>query len=266
MYSIQDNYVVMDKMNNLKDDKIIDKSGELNTYIALDVEATGISPNKSRIIEIGAIKIKDGIEVGRFHSLINPCLPLSEEIEELTGITNNMLLEAPKAKDVLGDFLEFCEDYPWLGHSINSDYGYIKAELVKNEMLPAKFQKFGYDTLAISRMVLPSLEKKSLNGMCKYYSINNASEHRALGDVKATIELFKRLKNDFYKEKKESFNLYSLAFKIKKLQKITNWQKNYLNDLLKYHKITFSGSIEELTKSEASRLIDKIILTHGMKI
>ena len=114
-------------------------------------------------------------------------------------------------------------------------------------------------------MVLPELEKKSLESMCEYYSIKNDNQHRALDDVKATIDLFNNLKNDFYLTKKESFKLYPLAFKVKKIQKITNWQKNYLNDLLKYHKIIFSGSIDDLTMSEASRFIDKIILTHGMK-
>ena len=239
--------------------------GNLDTYIALDIEATGISPNKSRIIEIGAIKIKDGMEVETFHSLINPCVPLNEDIEQLTGITTDMVRNAPKARQVLKEFLEFCGDYYWLGHSVNSDFGYIKAELMKNEMVPRNFVKYGYDTLAISRMVLPQLEKKSLRSMCEYYGINNENEHRALGDVRATIELFNNLKKEFYFNKKESFKLYPLAFKIKKLQKITNWQKNYLNDLVKYHKIVFSGSIEDLTKSEASRLIDKIILTHGIK-
>ena len=180
--------------NNIED-KI---NNQLHTYVALDVEATGISPNKSRIIEIGAIKVKDGVEVERFHSLINPLVPLSEDIEKLTGITNDMVKKVPKAREVLKEFLYFCGDYYWLGHSINSDFGYIKAELMKNDMLPNRFLKYGYDTLAISRMVLPELEKKSLESMCAYYSIKNDNQHRALDDVKATIDLFNNLKNDFY--------------------------------------------------------------------
>ena len=121
------------------EDKINDK---LNTYVALDVEATGISPNKSRIIEVGAIKIKDGIEVERFHSLINPLVPLSKDIARLTGITEDMVKNAPQAREVLKEFLDFCGDYYWLGHSINSDFGYIKAELMKNDMLPNRFLKW----------------------------------------------------------------------------------------------------------------------------
>lgn len=255
----------MGKYTEEIDNYQIDDSQILDTYVALDIEATGISPNKSRIIEIGAIKVIEGIAVERFSSLINPCVPLSEEISELTGITFDMVSNAPKASEVLEEFLEFSKGYIWLGHSINSDYGYIKAELHKNNMLPRPFQINGYDTLALSRMLLPSLEKKSLKSMCEYYNIDNKSEHRAIGDVEATIKLFRLLKNDFYREKKESFKQYQLAFKIKKIQKITNWQKNYLNDLIKYHRIKFSGSIDELTMSEASRIIDKIILTHGYK-
>jgi DNA polymerase-3 subunit alpha (Gram-positive type) len=239
--------------------------GSLDTYVALDIEATGISPNKSRIIEIGAIKIKDGKEVGRFESLVNPCVPISEEIENLTGITKEMVKGAREAKEVLKEFIEFCEDYPWLGHSINSDFGYIKAELMKYDMVPKGFMKYGYDTLALSRMLLPNLEKKTLAAMCEYYGINNKSEHRAMADVEATVELFEKLKKDFYKDKKDVFKLYSLAYKVKKIQKITIWQKNYLNDLIKYHKIDFSGCVDELTMGEASRIIDKIILKYGIK-
>ena len=235
----------------------------INTFIALDIEATGISPNKSRIIEIGAIKVVDGVEVDTFSSLINPCIPISEEITKLTGITEEMVRKAPYTKDVLKEFLDFIEDYPWLGHSINSDYGYIKAALYQNDMLDRGFVKYGYDTLAMAKKLLPNLSSKSLKNLCKYYNIINENEHRALSDVNATIKLFYKLQDSFYKDKKESFKKSLLTYKIKKIQNITNWQKNYLNDLLKYHKIIFSGRIDELTMSEASKIIDKIIYTYG---
>ena len=235
----------------------------INTFIALDIEATGISPNKSRIIEIGAIKVINGEKVDTFSSLINPCIPISEEITELTGITEEMVRKAPYAKEVLNQFLEFTEDYPWLGHSINSDYGYIKAALYQNDMLDKGFVKYGYDTLAIAKKLLPDVSSKSLKNLCKYYNIINENEHRALSDVNATIELFYKLQDSFYNEKKESFKKSLLTYKIKKIQNITNWQKNYLNDLIKYHKIIFSGRIDELTMSEASKIIDKIIYTYG---
>ena len=174
-----------------------------------------------------------------------------------------MVSNAPTEKEVLKSFLEFIEDFPWLGHSINSDYGYIKSSLNKNGMLEREFVKYGYDTLAITKKLLPSIPSKSLANLCNYYGIINANAHRALDDVKATIDLFYKLQEEFYLEKKESFKKILLTHKIKKLQKITNWQKNYLNDLLKYHKINFSGRIDELTMSEASKIIDKIILTKG---
>lgn len=236
---------------------------KINTFVALDIEATGISPNKNRIIEIGAIKVVDGTEVDRFSTLVNPCVPISEEITLLTGISEEMVSNAPTEKEVLSEFLEFVEDYPWLGHSINSDYGYIKSSLNKNGMLERGFVKYGYDTLMLSKKLLPGVSSKSLSNMCQYYGIVNANAHRALDDVKATIELFYKLQEQFYLEKKESFKKILLTHKIKKLQKITNWQKNYLNDLLKYHKINFSGRVDELTMSEASKIIDKIILANG---
>jgi DNA polymerase-3 subunit alpha (Gram-positive type) len=243
--------------------QIIDTSGVLDTYVALDIEATGISPNKSRIIEIGAIKVREGVVIDYFSSLINPCLPLSEEITQLTGITKAMVESAPNAREVLARFLDFIEDYIWLGHSINSDYGYIKNELLRNDMLEKGLEKYGYDTLTLARKLLPDVSSKSLANLCRYYSIENECEHRAIWDAKATIELFYKLQSQFYNDKKESFKKILLTHKVKKLQKITNWQKNYLNDLLKYHKINFSGRLDELTMSEASKIIDKIILTKG---
>ena len=177
----------------------------INTFIALDIEATGISPNKSRIIEIGAIKVKDGKKVDTFSSLVNPCIPISDEITELTGITEEMVRKAPHTREVLKQLLEFLEDYPWLGHSVNSDYGYIKAALYQNDMLDKGFVKYGYDTLAIAKKLLPDVSSKSLKNLCKYYNIINENEHRALSDVNATIELFYKLQDSFYNEKKESF-------------------------------------------------------------
>ena len=235
----------------------------IDTFVALDIEATGISPNKSRIIEIGAIKVIDGKEVEVFSTLVNPCVPISEEITLLTGISEEMVSNAPTEKEALKDLIEFVDEYPWLGHSINSDYGYIKSSLNKNGMLPRQFEKYGYDTLALAKKLLPDMPSKSLANMCNYYGIVNVNAHRALDDVKATIELFYKLQDEFYLEKKESFKKILLTHKVKKLQKITNWQKNYLNDLLKYHKINFSGRLDELTMSEASKIIDKIILTKG---
>ena len=236
---------------------------KINTFIALDIEATGISPNKSRIIEIGAIKVVNGVKVDTFSSFANPCIPISEEITNLTGINEEMLKNAPYAKEVLVNFLDFIEDYPWLGHSINSDYGYIKAALYQNDMLDKGFIKYGYDTLAIAKKVLPNLSSKSLKNLCKYYHIENEHEHRALSDAKVTMKLFYELQKHFYLSEKESFKKSLLTYKVKKIQNITNWQKNYLNDLIKYHKIMFSGRIDELTMSEASKIIDKIIYNHG---
>ena len=83
----------------------------IDTFVAIDIEATGISPHKSRIIEIGAIKVVNGVEVDRFSSLVNPCVPISEEITLLTGISQEMVSSAPYEKEDLEKFLEFIEDY-----------------------------------------------------------------------------------------------------------------------------------------------------------
>lgn len=232
----------------------------LDSFIALDIETTGLSPENNQVIEIGAVLVQDGKAVEEFKSLIQPGILLPTRIVELTGITDEMLLDAPEKDAVLREFLSFSGDLPVLGHNVLFDYSFMKMNYYR---MGISYQRKGMDTLKLSRSFHAEQSSKSLSSMCQLYQITNKNAHRALDDARAAYELYYRLRDNFGHQAPELFKESDLVYKIKKVEPITPRQKNYLNDLLKYHKIELEQPVVELTKSEASRLIDKIILQYG---
>lgn len=241
----------MEKKNNLE---------RVTTFICFDIETTGLNPEKDRIIEIGALKVKEGRITEHFSELINPGMELPTLITNLTGISNAMLEDAPPLSKVLGRFLAFVEDYPLMGHNVRFDYSFVKTAAVGENLT---FNRKGIDTLELCKRLHPDLESRSLESMCRFYGITNDHAHRAHDDAKATVLLYVNLCNGYFNENRELFQPRPLLHKVKKSQPITGRQKNYLLDLIKYHKIDFEQPLEELTQSEASRWIDKIILENG---
>lgn len=231
-----------------------------DSIVVFDIETTGLNPTTNQVIEIGALKIEGGRVVEEFSKFINPFMKLPPKIVALTGIQDYMLKDAEVADRVIAEFLEFSDGHVLLGHNIMFDYSFIK---VNADKIGKKFDRHGIDTLKIAKGVHPELESRSLEKMCRYYKINNVSAHRALSDAKATYELYYKMKEKFHELKADLFVPEQLNYKVKKQEPITIRQKNYLIDLAKYHKIEIVQSLSQLTKSEASRLIDKIILENG---
>ena len=229
-------------------------------YVAFDLETTGLNCERDEIIEIGALKVKDGKVTERFARLIKPKLSVPPEITAITGITNEMLESAPPVEKVIPEFVLFCRDEILLGHNVMFDYKFTKV-YAKRYCLP--FEKKGLDTLKIARKVLPELESRSLGALCEHYEIVNQAAHRAYHDALATAKIYHMLAH-FYEEKYPAlFEPESLVYHQKKVSPATAKQKAYLNELLKYHKIEFNQDMDTMTKSEMSRMIDKIILVHG---
>lgn len=232
----------------------------INDYIALDVETTGLNPARDKLLEIGAVKVQGGEICEVFEMLVNAGIPVPERIEELTGITDEMRQSGKRTKEAIKEFLEFCGTLPVMGHNVSFDYGFLKQAAVNAGYT---FEAEALDTLKIARMVLPELPSRALPALCAHYSINPGNSHRALDDARSAHLLLKKLWETFGGEYPEIFTLRPLIYKVKKQSPITNSQKGYLKDLLKYHKIEWNTQIEELTKSEASRIIDGIILQYG---
>lgn len=230
-------------------------------FIAVDIETTGLSPVKDKIIEIGAVKVKNGEIVETFSKLIDPQIELNERIVNLTGITDDMLRGKDPIEKVIGQFLEFAQELPLLGHNILFDYSFLKTAATKEKH---SFERKGIDTLFISRVLHEELESKSLGSMCDYYGIVNENHHRAFDDAVASMKLYFQLAKS-EKATNEVLAAKPLIYKPKKIEPVTQKQKNYLLDLLKYHKIDIRQSMDTMTKSEASRLIDRIIFQYGRK-
>lgn len=238
----------------------MNKSDRITSFVCFDIETTGLSPESDCIIEIGAVKVREGKIIEYYNELIKPPVPLPENIIKLTGITEDMLKGAESQEKVIPRFIDFAGEDILMGHNIMFDYSFLK---VNAERIGLAFEKNGIDTLKISRGTLPEEQSKSLGNLCSRYKVVNQSAHRAFHDAKATAVIYAHLCNEFFLEKSELFMPVPLNYKVKKSQSITAKQKNYLKDLIKYHKIEYIESIDSLTQSEASKLIDRIILNQG---
>lgn len=229
-------------------------------YTALDIETTGLNPARDRILEIGAARIENGKITGTYETLICTGMPVPARIQELTGITDEMQKEGKKIEQAIREFTEFCGELPVLGHNVQFDFGFLKQAAVNQGL---DFEKEALDTLKIARKVLPDLPSRTLSAMCAHYKVDPGKSHRALDDALASHEILWKLWEEFGETLPEAFSLRRLTYSAKKQSGITNSQKGYLNDLLKYHKIETDICIDNMTKSEASRMIDQIILQHG---
>lgn len=232
----------------------------IKNYVAFDLETTGLSPETDQIIEIGALKVKDGKVVERFMEFVKPDQPITSAITNITGITNEMVANARATKEIIHDFTVFCEDHVLIGHNIMFDYKFCKKYAFQYGY---PFEKRGIDTLKIARKVHKDFDSKSLGALCEHYHINNQAAHRAYHDALATAKLYQCLAHYFEEQDAKLFQPMQLMYKEKKVQPITKKQMDYIGLLCKYHNICLEETIEEMTRSEASRFIDSIISKHG---
>lgn len=227
-------------------------------YLCVDLETTGLNPKTDKIIEIGAVKVKNGQVADTYRTFVRPGKALSERTQQLTGITKKDLESAPAIDEVLPNFLEFAEELPLLGHRILFDYSFLKKAAVNAGI---SFERSGIDTLKLSRKFLPDLPSRKLPDLCAYYGIS-LQAHRALADATATHFLYQKLCENFYQA--ADFAPAELSYKVKKEGPATKAQKERLMRLLNQYGLTAEYEIEMLTKNEASRLIDRILASYGI--
>lgn len=230
-------------------------------YVCLDLETTGLNPKTDKIIEIGAVRVEDGMVTGTFESLVNPGRPLEERIVTLTGIKDKELKTAPGITEILPELMEFMKDSVLLGHSVLFDYSFLKKAAVNQRLT---FERQGIDTLRIARRYLPELESRSLDYLCSYYKIPHKA-HRALEDAKSTCVLYDKLWESFHGEEdaEKIFAPVSLNYQVKRESPITPAQKERLYKLLVRHKLITDYDLSGLTKNEASRYTDLILAKYG---
>ena len=158
-----------------------------DTFVVFDIETTGFSAAEDRIIEIGAVKITDGAIVDRFSTFVNPEVPIPFEIQQLTHITDDMVLEAPKIEEALPAFLDFVGESALVAHNAGFDVGFIEQNCVRF----GRSRTFtSVDTVGLARVLLPTLSKYKLNIVAKALNISLENHHRAVDDAAATAEIY----------------------------------------------------------------------------
>ncbi len=168
----------------------LEKSYKDKTFIIFDIETTGLDPAREAITEIGAVKLMDGKIVDTFSKLVNPNREISEQITNLTGITNEMVKDAPKINEILPLFLEFCGENTVVAHNAKFDTSFIKAAAL---VLDLSFNNDIIDTVELSKELFPLEKKHNLEVLCKRLGVSLENHHRALDDATATCEAFVKM-------------------------------------------------------------------------
>ncbi len=159
-------------------------------FVVFDIETTGLSSVADEIIEIGAVILRGGEPVETFSAYVNPSRTIPREITELTGISDDMVKDAPKIDEVLPRFFEFCAGRPLIAHNANFDTGFIRAAASR---LRLPFDNVYIDTLAMSRYVNTDLKNHKLDTLVDYYGLGGFEHHRAFEDARVTALIFAKM-------------------------------------------------------------------------
>lgn len=224
-------------------------------FVVFDFETTGLDRFYDDIIEIGALKIENGIVVESFSSLIKPPNPIDSFITELTGITNEMVADAPDINTVMPKFLDFSRGLSLVGHNVSFDIGFLCSntdELIDNDYI---------DTLRICRKLYPKMPHHRLSDMISTFNISIERQHRATDDCYATLNLFEICKRDAIEQFGDIDNFIA-SFKRKSKHKSIDVNKIIANtnsfdeESIFYEKeCVFTGTLEKMKRADAMQLV-----------
>lgn len=234
----------------------------IEEYVVLDLEMTGLSAKTDQIIEIGAVKIKENKIVATMECLLNPRCKIPTRVSELTGITDEMVVSGRDRDEAVQELLHFIDGYILVGQNINFDYSFLKQWAVNHKQ---PLEANACDTLKLARVLLPADQSKKLENLCRYFGIERNRDHRALDDAIETWQIFEKLKAlALEKENGETYlKPVPLTYKAKKQSPATPKQVERLKEYRKARQIEDEINWETLTKSEASRIMDRYILVYG---
>ena len=158
-----------------------------STFVVVDLETTGLTPKLDRIVEIGAVKVKNGEIVDEWDTLVNPGIFVPDETTQITGISTEMLEKAPQFKEIAEKFLSFFDSGIFVAHNVDFDRGFVNASL----------QRHTFDELStpylctqkLAKAVHPNLRRYGLGALTETFDIQLPQAHRALHDARATAEL-----------------------------------------------------------------------------
>lgn len=188
------------------------------TFICFDIETTGLSPLSDKITEIGAVKIENGEVVDTFSTFANPEMPIPAKIVALTGITDDMVKDAPSQDEAVSAFLEFAGDNVLVAHNAPFDTSFIRKAC---ENMGVDYNYTSIDTVAISRAILPDIKNVKLDTVATYLKLGKFNHHRACDDAEILSRIFinlcQRLKDDFQITKTRDINTKIAGGDYKKL-------------------------------------------------
>lgn len=230
----------------------------LSNYVVVDLEMTGLSSFRDKIIEIGAVKVADGAVSGEYQVLVNPNVPLEKKIIEITGITEEMISGKPFVGEILQDFFHFIGDYPIIGHNLRFDYSFLMQAAYDNNMTEyVNRQWFGIDTLKIARTCLDKECSKTLESLVDMFQIKDDNHHRALNDAAVTKEVYENLCR-LYENEGRVFKPEEMFCKPRKDRKPSKREIQYVEKLINRLGIETDVDIFCMTQSELSRYADKL--------
>ena len=178
-------------VDDLKEIVVNDKGQPIEdtTFVVFDIETTGFSPIKNKIIEIGAVKVRNGEILERFSEFINPEVPIPYRITKLTSITDDMVIDAPTREVIIPRFVEFCKDAVLVGHNVGFDISFINQNCKE---LGIDVDYTTVDTLWLSRYFFPLQAKHTLDAVAKTLGVVLEHHHRAVDDAECTALIFNK--------------------------------------------------------------------------
>lgn len=156
-------------------------------FVIFDIETTGLSPRNCGITQIGAVKYLSGEILDRFETYVNPGMPIPENITQLTGITDEMVKDAPSQCDAVKAFLDFAEGHMLVAHNAQFDIGFIRRVTEDNRI---RFENPYLDTVSLSRYLNTDLAKHTLDSLARYYNLGEFDHHRAGDDTDMLAKIF----------------------------------------------------------------------------
>ena len=222
-------------------------------YTVVDIETTGFDPMFDEIIEVAGIKYRGRNEVGRFQSLVKPDDGIPDYITALTGITNEMVTDAPGIEDVLPRFLEFIGEDIVVGHNVHFDVNFLYDYAEDFELKP--FSNDLVDTLRLSRRLYPELQSHKLSALAAHFGVEPDGEHRALADCVTTQKCLSAM--DAYAAQNGGIPESAEDLEGRELSKtIVAETSDFDPDSLIYGRtFAFTGKLERMTRKEAMQAV-----------
>ena len=207
----------------------------MQDYVVIDLEMTGLNAKTDHILEVGAVRVRNHQAVDKFGAILCQNVKIPEKVTELTGITEAMVQGGMEKEEAMRQFFEFIGEDIIVGQNVIFD----------------------------ARKFLPKEQKKDLESLCACFGVKRENAHRAFDDAYETWQVYEALRERYEEESAGDFMPKPLLYKAKKQTPATARQIKYLREYAAHYQIKLPENFPEMTRSEASRLPDRLIATYG---